>query len=339
MKAVVFYGPHDLRLESVDVPRPQEGEILVKVVSAGVCMTDVHIFHGDFDVRAPVVLGHEFSGVVESVGPGVKVVAEGDWIGVDPTIYCGTCHHCRLGHHEQCANFRCLGNTEHGCYADYALIKEFMAYPLRGLQLDEAAFLEPLSCILFALERHPIVPGQSVLIVGGGPVGNLFAQTASAFGAVNVAVVDPNRTKLDLALRVGIPNVYEASRSGEDQVDQQISKLEPFGFDYVVDTTGRPTALNRALGWTGRRGTVLLFGVSSKDASLSVSPADIFAREITIFGSAGSVNTFAQAIKLLSAGVIQTEPLIWRRVGLDEVPDVIEILSRPGDKGKVMVHP
>jgi L-iditol 2-dehydrogenase len=339
MKAALFYGPHDLRMETLPVPEPGAGQVLVRVNSAGLCMTDVHIYHGLFQVRPPVVLGHEFSGVVEAIGPEVTRVALGEAIGVEPMTYCGACYFCRRGHQEQCLNFRCLGNTEHGGFAEYALIQETMAYKLGGLGFDEAAWLEPLACILFALKNHPIRPAQSVLILGGGSIGNLFAQTALAFGATDVTLLDPNRSRIDLARSVGAHHAYQVSRSGDDGVDQQLRELVPFGFDYLVDTTGRPQVLERALGWAGRRSTLLLFGVADPAARLQVSPAVIFGQEITLTGSSGNVNDFAQALTLLQSGRIQTQPLVWKHIGLDDLPAAVNLLSQPGEKGKVMVHP
>jgi threonine dehydrogenase-like Zn-dependent dehydrogenase len=302
-------------------------------------MTDVHIYHGLFQVRPPVVLGHEFSGVVEAIGPGVTRVLPGEAIGVEPTTYCGACHFCRRGHQEQCLNFRCLGNTEHGGFAEYTVIQESMAYQLGGLGFDEAACLEPLACILFALKNHPIRPGQSALILGGGSIGNLFAQTALAFGATDVTLLDPNRSKLDLARLVNVHHAYQVSRSGDDGVDRPLREIAPFGFDYVVDTTGKPQVLERALGWAGRRSTLLLFGVADPAARFQVSPALVFSQEISLAGSSGNVNDFTQALTLLQSGRIQIQPLIWRHIGLDDLPATVDLLSRPGEKGKVMIHP
>ena len=341
MRAIRFQGPGQLVPTHLPKPSPGPGEILLRVIVAGVCQTDVHIVQGHFAVRQPRVLGHEFSGEVIATGAGVSDLTLGQAVGVNPATFCGECVYCRRGQPQQCQRFRCLGNTEDGGWAEYTLIRADQAVPLGPLRPEQAVWLEPLSCVVHALEPFPNLEGKIALIIGAGPMGLLALQTLRNYGAGLVAVVDPNPGKLERASRLGAEPALVVERAGDTPaVDAALGVAAPLGFDLTIDTTGKSTSIARAVRWTGRVGSIVLFGVSDPADRLALSPGQIFDKELTIRAAAGSTpNSFAEAVHLMQTGDFDTDALVWRTVGLGEVPGVVSALMQPGEKGKVLVYP
>ena len=341
MRAVSFQGPG--KLIPVDLPRPSPGpgEVLLRVTVAGVCQTDVHIVQGHFTVRPPRVLGHEFSGEVVAIGEGVSSPQVGQSVGVSPATFCGECVYCQRGQPQQCQRFRCLGNTEDGGWAEFSLIRADQAVSLGPIRPEQAVWLEPLSCVVHALVGHPNLEGSAALVIGAGPLGLLILQTLRNYGAGLVAVVDPNPGKIECASRLGAETAQVVMRTGgTPTVDAVLEAAAPLGFDLTIDTTGKSVSIARAVGWTGRVGSIVLFGVSAPADQLVVSPAEIFDKELTIRAAAGSTPTsFAEAVRLMQTGDFDTDALVWRAVGLDEVPAAVSALTQPGEKGKVLVYP
>lgn len=341
MRVIRFEGPGQLILVDTPRPTPGPGEILLRVTVAGICQTDVHIVQGHFPVRPPRVLGHEFAGEVVALGEGVSGLRLGQTVGVSPAIFCGECAYCRRGQPQQCLNFRCLGNTEDGGWAEFALIRADQAIPLGDLRPEQAVWLEPLSCVVRALEFYPNLEGAAALVIGAGPLGLLTLQILRIYGARPVAVVDPNPGKIERASHLGAEPALVVERIGDTPaVDVALRAAAPLGFDLTIDTTGKSASIGRALRWTGRTGTVILFGISDPEDRLLVSPAEIFDKELTIRAAAGSTpDAFAEAVRLMQTERFDTDSLVWRKVGLDNVPQVAAALMQPGEKGKVLVYP
>jgi D-arabinitol dehydrogenase (NADP+) len=341
VRVIRFQGSDQLTLVDIPQPTPGPGQVLLRVTVAGICQTDVHIVQGHFPVRPPRVLGHEFSGEVAAIGPGVTNLTVGQAVGVSPAIFCGQCAYCRRGQPQQCRNFRCLGNTEDGGWAEFAVIRSDQAIPLGDLRPEQAVWLEPLSCVVRALESHPNLEGAAALVIGAGPLGLLTLQTLRIYGARPIAVVDPNPGKIARASRLGADCARVVERTGETStVDAALEGIAPLGFDLTVDTTGKPASIARAIRWTGRVGTLVLFGVSDPADQLVIRPAEIFDKELAIRAAAGSTPAaFAEALRLMRTEDLDTDALVWRRVGLDEVPETVAALTQPGEKGKVLVYP
>jgi D-arabinitol dehydrogenase (NADP+) len=341
MRAIRFQGPGQLALVDMPQPTPGPGEVLLHVTVAGICQTDVHIVQGHFPVRPPRVLGHEFSGEVVALGAGVTDLDIGQIVGVSPATFCGQCAYCRRGQPQQCRNFRCLGNTEDGGWAEFAVIRSDQAIPLGDLRPEQAVWLEPLSCVVRAMESHPHLRGAAALVIGAGPLGLLTQQTLRIYGAGPIAVVDPNPGKIARASHLGADCARVVERTGETStVDAALGASAPLGFDLTIDTTGKSASIARALRWTGRVGTVVLFGVSDPADQLAVRPAEIFDKELAIRAAAGSTpDAFAEALRLMQTKGFDTDALVWRRVELDDVPEAVAALMQPGEKGKVLVYP
>ena len=174
MKAAVFLGNKTFRLEDRPLPDCAPGQVLIRNWAAGVCGTDVHIFHGEpgsADVNPPVVLGHEYAGEVVAVGEGVADLKPGDHVAVDPNIYCGACAPCRTGKKQLCPHMEAVGVTMDGGFAEYSLVPYRQAIRVdSSVPFEHAAMMEPLACCLHGIDRAEIRPGQSVCVVGGGAI-------------------------------------------------------------------------------------------------------------------------------------------------------------------------
>ena len=207
MKAAVYHGPGDLRVEEVPVRKLKDNEVKIQVKYCGICGTDIHIFHGDggcCDVTPPLVPGHEFSGVVAEVGAGVKTVKVGDRVTGDPNDMCGECYFCKNGMQHFCKNNIGIGTTVDGGFAEYVIMREKQVYKVSDdLSFIEAAMTEPISCCLHGIDLCNIKAGDTVLVIGGGPIGMIMMQLAKNAGASKVIMSEPVEEKREQALKLG----------------------------------------------------------------------------------------------------------------------------------------
>ena len=207
MKAAVYHGPGGLRVEEVPVRELKDNEVKIQVKYCGICGTDIHIFHGDggcCDVTPPLVPGHEFSGVVAEVGSKVKTVKVGDRVTGDPNDMCGECYFCKNGMQHFCKNNIGIGTTVDGGFAEYVIMREKQVYKVSDdLSFIEAAMTEPISCCLHGIDLCNIKAGDTVLVIGGGPIGMIMMQLAKNAGASKVIMSEPVEEKREQALKLG----------------------------------------------------------------------------------------------------------------------------------------
>lgn len=332
MRALVYRGDRWVGVEEWPSPNVEPGQVRVRVRACGVCGTDRHIVQGEFPAVAPVVLGHEYAGEVVEVGPGVGDLVPGDRVAVDPNIVCGTCRPCRGGLVHLCEDLTALGVNYDGGFAEYSLAPRAQLYPLPpGLEWAAAAMAEPLACCLHGLDLAGIRAGQTVLVIGGGAIGQLHAQLARLSGAGRVVVLDPVPERRELALALGA----DAALDPTGRTTAELRRALGGGADVVIEAVGSRATTEQSLALVAAGGTVVWFGVAPPDARSSVSPYDIYRREITVRGSFVNPFTHGRALALLASGRLHVEPLITRRVPMEELP---EILSGPaGEDVKVLM--
>jgi len=340
MQSVVLNAPGSISLSDLPLPEPGEGEVRLMVVLAGICSTDRHIYHGDFAVPLPRVLGHELVGRVDAVGAGLPETWLGQMCAVQPARFCGECTNCLRGYPELCLHFSCLGNTQDGGFAEYALVQADQLVPLEGLSPESAVWLEPLACVLHALESSAAAASTTVLVVGAGTLGKLMVMALRETSQARLAIVDPNPNKIQEALDLGAHIGWVVPRSGPAlEVDAQIQHWATDGVQTVIDTSGSPVAIERAINWAGAGARVVLFGVSDPNARISVSPRAVLDKELQLGAVAGMTpSTFRQAESLLRAGRINPSRLVADVVELIEVPRILAEGTRM-NKGKVLVRP
>lgn len=336
MKAAVLTAPRTARIEERAVPTPGPGDVLVRVHTCGVCGTDSHIYEGEFLVRFPVVPGHELSGTVVEVGADVRHVHPGDPVAVDPNIVCGVCRFCRNGEVNLCENLTAVGVNRDGGFAEYCLAPAAQVYRLpEGLSLEAGAFAEPVACCLHGLDRCGLRPGERVLVLGGGAIGQIMVQLCRSAGADQIVVSEPVPGRRELALKSGADRVLDPA---SDDVVAAAAELTGGGADLVIECSGTTSAVEQGVRAARRGGRVLLFGVTAKDAVASVHPYEVFLRELSIFGSFVNPFTHARAISALASGRVKPEAFVTHRFRVEQFEDALRA-SRSRDAVKVVVQP
>jgi D-arabinitol dehydrogenase (NADP+) len=340
MKAAVLLAPNEMRVEDRPVPQPGPEEVRLRVLLAGICTTDVHIYRGHFPVSLPRILGHELVGEVDAIGPGVPSELIGKICGISPARFCGDCYACRRDLPELCLNFECLGNTHDGGFAEYTLVKTHQLQTLDGVFPNAAVWLEPLGCVLHALQTAQAESADKLLITGAGVYGKLTLLAARVYSKASIAMIDPNPEKAAEAVALGAQAGWTVPRIGPiHELDREVQDWAPEGVGAVIDTSGVPTAVERAVKWMAPGGRIVLFGVSSPDTCLSIDPGLIFSRQLTLTAAAGMTpSSFEQAYYYLKNEVVDPTILAAGVVSLYEVQKVLENPVRTR-KGKILVRP
>ena len=329
MRATRLYGIGDLRQVTVDRPLPGPGEVVVKVEAAGICGTDRHLFKGEFPSAPPVTLGHEFSGIITSVGESVTLPI-GARITCDPNCPCGTCPECRIGRVNLCRNNRAIGIHLDGGFAEYAKLPAHRAHLLPAeLNPHHGAFCEPLACTLHGLDLGAAKPGEKVMVLGGGVIGLLALQLACLAGA-DVMLVTRQQTKRDLALDLGATQT--AASTAEART------LWPEGASLILECAGVAETVEAAPTLAARGGRVVILGVLPQGQKVSIEPFDLLFREVTLIHSFINPFTQSRAAAMIASGTINVGKLISRTIPLEDAAQAIANPARPGEV-KVLVLP
>lgn len=321
MKALVIERPHQAVIKEVPYPSPKPGELVIAVSQVGICGTDFHIFEGEFLSSYPIIPGHEFAGVVHELGEGVSDFAVGDRVTADPSLFCGRCRYCLTNRGNQCERWGALGNTVDGSMAEYVAVpaRNVVKIP-DDMSMETAAFVEPMACVVHAMNRLQLQAGQSVLLYGAGAMGLQLVQSLSRLGAAQLAVVDVSDRKLELARSLGATEAVHAQRDR--------GALAGRTFDVVVDATGIPAVIEEAMTRLGRTAKYLQFGVTAKDARVRLNPFDLYNKDWTILGSMAINYTFLNAFDWVKEGRVLLEPLVSKVISLEETP---AFLAKPKD--------
>jgi D-arabinitol dehydrogenase (NADP+) len=335
MKATVIDAPGSAVYRQVPAPVPGASEVLIRVAAAGLCGTDLHIYRGEYEAHYPVIPGHEFAGTIAALGEGVEDLSLGQRVAADPNVFCGHCTYCRREMHNQCLNLRAIGVTTDGAFAEYVVAPRSVVYPIGDLPFEQAAFIEPLSCVVYAMQRARPNPGDRVLLFGAGPMGCLLAQMLARSGAAQLVVVDRVPDRLALAESLGAGDTVLA---GPGQ-DARLRALAPGGYDFVIDATGVPAVVEGAFSYLAPRATMFMFGVSPAGARISIEPYQVFRNDWRIVGSFALCYTFQESIRLLQQGVVQVEPLISHRLSLAEAGAAFTSIQQDPHRMKVLIEP
>jgi D-arabinitol dehydrogenase (NADP+) len=336
VKAAYYQARRELDVREAPDPEPGPNEVLVRVRACGICGTDQHIFEGDFFPSYPLIGGHELAGEVVALGPQkyATTLREGDRVAVDPSLFCGSCFFCQRAQGNHCLNWNAIGVTRDGGFAEYVVAPTANVYPVGDMDLEIAAFIEPISCVVYGLQRLRIPVGANALIYGAGPIGLLMLQLVRHGGASTVAVVDMKEDKLKLARSLGAHEVVAAG-SGADDTLREIS---PLGFDVVIDCTGVPAVVEHMFTHARKNGKLLFFGVNPPDARVSVSPFEVYQKDLEIYGSFALRYTFHDAFALLRSGAVDVKPLLSDRFPIEQFPEALA-LAGSGDAFKVQIQP
>jgi len=334
MHVPIFVGEGKLRYEDRPTPRiVRDDDVLLRIHASGICGTDLNILAVPpaHKAKPGIVIGHEGIGEVAAVGQSVTSFKPGDRVVIAPRLTCGRCEYCRRGLDNQCTDYQTIGTTLDGTFAPYALVPERALYKINDrVALEDAALFEPLSCVVGALARAPIHPGDNVCIIGAGPMGALFAMVARAHGAGHVLMSDvvPYRLRF-------VEEVLGATAINPAETDLKgaVTALTRIGCDLVIDAVGNQ--INSAIALARRGGNVLLFGLRPHD-SPPVNQYTITRYDLTVIGAFVGLNPFVQTIALLESGLIAPSRLITHRLPLSELARGVELM-RSGQAMKVLI--
>jgi threonine 3-dehydrogenase len=324
-----------------DQPRPGYREVLVKVKVTSVCGTDYHIYRWDewaqAHIKPPRIIGHEFAGEVVKVGPDVTTRKVGDMVAAESHIACGTCYQCRTGNSHICERLRILGVDVDGSFAEYVKIPEQNAWPIpKEVPTETTSILEPLGNAVHAAFAADIA-GNDVTIFGCGPVGLSAVALTNVSGALSVTAVDINEYRLKLATRMGASKTINSKE--RDAVAEIHADTEGRGAGVVLEMSGSDVAISNAFRAVRNGGTVILFGLPSKEVKLNVGD-DLIFKEAHVRGIVGReiFKTWYKLEAILKSGKVDLRPLITHRMSLNQLDDAMKLVGS-GDCGKIVLTP
>lgn len=331
-------GVGNVGLIDVPVPEVLAGHVLIEVKAAGVCGTDLHIYHDEYPSLPPVIMGHELAGVVAEIGKGVSRCKTGDRV-TSETFFsvCGKCMYCRDGAPNLCASRKSIGSGVHGAFASYVLVPESNIHILPDT-VDErsGAMTEPLACCVHALERTKVEAGQTVIVAGQGAIGLLMVQVAKASGAkVIVLGTDADESKLEVTRQLGASTVLNVQR---DDVDKTVKELtNGYGADAIFECSGAPRSAQNCLTLVRRGGVFAQVGLFGRSVDWDLDT--VCYKELTVTGSFATVpSSWRKALSLLEAGLVRTDLLVSHLFPVTDWNEAFNLFER-GEGMKVMFVP
>ncbi len=329
MKAAILKKPFELAIEEVPTPAPNPDELLIQVKASAVCGSDIKAYEGKHPlIRSPIVLGHEFSGVIVEKGSQVDGFKVGGRVVVEPSFVCGQCFFCQRMEYSLCENLRQLGHQLPGSFAEYTVAKARFTYLLpNGTPFERAALAQPLAISLHALERAGLRKGQTVAILGMGAIGLLLLQVALRKGA-RVIASDLVDFKLQKAKALGAHQVVNGA--SPEIVNEIKAQTRGRGADLVIEAAGSSVTIRQAFSMVRTGGTILLLGITGHEKE-EVPLEKVTLGELNVMGTMRyAMGDFPNAIEMIHQNAIDLDTLILRRFVLPEIPEVFkETLQSP----------
>jgi L-iditol 2-dehydrogenase len=340
MRAQVFHGPGDLRFEDVPVPDPGPGEVLLRIEAALTCGTDVKTLgrgHPVMIPRVPTVFGHEFAGTVVETGPGVEAVRPGDRAVAANSAPCGACPFCRRGRPNLCDDLLFVN----GAYGEYIslpprLVARNLVPLAAGVPAARVAFAEPVACCLHAIDLADVQAGDTVAVLGHGALGLCLGLLAQAAGARVILAGKPG-PRLGWAAGLGFAACVDVTATPDPVRALRRAAAAPVRC--AIDATGRPEAWEQAVAVTDKGGTVIFFGGCAPGTTVRLDTRRVHYEELRLFGVFHHTPALVRrAVQLLASGGLDPSPLVTHRMGLEEVPEALALMSR-GEALKVLITP
>jgi len=342
MKAAMLYGVKDLRVEEVPVPKVEAGEVLVKVKTATTCGTDLKIFQRGYVekvIKLPTIFGHEWAGEVVEVGGGLEWPRKGMRVRAGNSAPCLHCTMCQKGKYNLCENMIWLW----GAYAEYIKVPARMV--LVNMQeipnhvsYEEAAITEPLACVLHGVEEARVKLGDTVAIIGSGPIGLLHFLTVKKMGAEKTIIIDLVEERLNFAQKLGADETVNVGKTNAVETVKQLTG--GYGADVLIEAIGLPATWEQALKLVRKGGTVLEFGGCPPGTEIKLNTELLHYGEVTILGTFHATPLhFRKALNLIASRTIDTRPLVTRKMKLEDIGEAFEILSESKSEIKIAIKP
>ncbi|MBX5328516.1 MAG: zinc-binding dehydrogenase [Candidatus Bathyarchaeota archaeon] len=342
MKAAMLYGVKDLRIEEVEKPKVNTGEVLVKVKAATTCGTDLKIFQRGYVgkvIKLPTIFGHEWAGEVVEVGENLEWPTKGMRVRAGNSAPCLHCTMCQKGKYNLCENMIWLW----GAYAEYIKVPARMVLVNmqeipQHVSFEEAAVTEPLACVLHGVEEADVKLGDSVAIIGAGPIGLLHMLTVKKMGVEKAIMIDLVEERLNFAEKLGADETVNA---GKTDVIETVRKLtRDYGADVVIEAIGLPATWEQALRLVRKGGTVLEFGGCPPGTEVKVNAEMLHYGEVTVMGAFHTTPLhFRKALNLIASRTIDVRPLITKKMKLTNITEAFNILSTSKTEIKIAINP
>jgi 2-desacetyl-2-hydroxyethyl bacteriochlorophyllide A dehydrogenase len=337
MRALIYNGPKDIRVEDVKVSEVGDTDVLIKLKYCGVCGTDIHIYSGDggaFEAVPPLIMGHEFSGIVERTGAKVRKVKVGDLVTVDPNNMCGECYYCKNAMEQFCENVIGIGTTCDGGFAQYCVVCEKQVFKFKeGMDALTAAMAEPVSCCLHGIDLCNIKLGDEVLVIGGGPIGLIMLQLARMAGASKIVLSEPVLEKREMGIKLGADITINPLEEDIEAVLKENCK----NVNVVIECVGSIRTIDTAIKCAGKAATVMMFGLTGPNTIVSVDPEMVFKKELKLTSSFINPYTFERSIAILESGKLNVTDMISDVIPLEDCVKAFED-ENYRRKGKVVIR-
>lgn len=340
MLAAVFNGPKNMEIKAIATPEIAEDELLLKVKACAICGTDLRIYNREKtrDVRTPSILGHEISGEVFKVGTKVANYKQGERVAIAPVLPCGKCFYCKNTQENICLNRKAFGYEYDGGFAEYIKIPSM--YLTNGnvnkisnnISFEEACLAEPLACVLNGIERVNIKPGDTVVIVGAGPIGLMHLILAGYYGAGKIIISEVQEERRNLAEKLGADLVVNPDQADLKQI--VLAETQGLGADSAILTIGKGVLINYIITLLKKGSRLNLFGGYPQGEKSEIDPNLIHYNEIWITGaSACTINHYQKALALITDRKINLKPLISHKYSLRQIDKAFEtVINKNGIK-------
>lgn len=330
MKALVYEGPKLLAMRDVRLPEAQPGEVVIRVALAGICGSELGGYLGHNSLRKPpLIMGHEFAGVIEQCGPNATLFRPGERVTVNPLVTCGECSYCTSGRSQLCANRSLLGAHRPGAFAEFVAVPERNVHLLPDtVSFEEGAFTEPFACAVHLCRLLALDPSDRLIIYGAGPIGLFALQAAHVFGLKQVVVVDLNEARLEIARELGGIGVSDPDR---------LESPGKGGYDAAIDAVGAGITRRKCVEAARRGGRVVFTGLHEAESVLPIN--DMIREEIATIGAfAYSAEDFATALEWIDQGKVNLSPWTVTRP-LEDGADCFEkLIGGPGKIAKYLLR-
>lgn len=335
MQQAIMIAPGQIQFRDVPVPEVQPDQIKVKMKRIGVCGSDIHVYHGKHPYTSyPVVQGHEVSAEVVEVGSQVTNVSVGDKVTIQPQVVCGKCYPCTHGRYNVCEELKVMGFQTTGMASEYFVTDAKKAVKLPDdMSWDHGAMIEPLAVAVHAVRLAGDMTGKKAVVLGGGPIGNLVAQTIKAMGAEDVLLSELSQYRLETARKCGIKAVDVKKQDLLEAIETNFGKDRA---DYIFECVGISETMNQAIQYARKGSTIVVVGVFSDLGNINMGLVQD--HELTLKGSAMyREEDYIKAIELVNKGLIEFDALITHHVPFQEYKRAYEIIDEQKDKAMKVI--
>lgn len=322
----VMTAPGVIEFNEVGRPEPGEGQALIRIMQIGICGSDIHVYHGKHPFTSyPVTQGHEVSGEIAGLGPGVSGLAIGQKVTIQPQLVCGKCYPCRTGKYNLCEELKVMGFQATGTASHYFVTDASKITPLpAAMSFEQGAMIEPLAVAVHAVRQSGGIEGASVVVLGAGPIGNLVAQTAKGMGAGKVMITDVSDYRLEKASECGIDACVNTKN--EDLGEAILKYFGPDKADFIYDCAGNNITMGQAIKYARKGSTIILVAVFADMAEVDLAVAND--HELCINSTMMYRNEdYIDAIRLVDEGKVKLAPLASKHFPFGEYKQAYEYIE------------